>query len=56
MEADMGGTEIFHPFKAIYSQPPKAGYARQVSISTDLFGLWEMSVGWPLKYEDAQLP
>lgn len=39
MEADMGGTEIFHPFKAIYSQPPKAGYARQVSISTDLFGL-----------------
>lgn len=39
MQADMGGTEIFQPFKAIYSQPPKAGYARQVSDFADVVGL-----------------
>ncbi|XP_042891440.1 von Willebrand factor A domain-containing protein 5A-like isoform X2 [Penaeus japonicus] len=35
MSADMGGTEIFQPFKAIYSQPPKAGYARQILLISD---------------------
>ncbi|XP_047486430.1 von Willebrand factor A domain-containing protein 5A-like [Penaeus chinensis] len=35
MQADMGGTEIFQPFKAIYSQPPKAGYARQILLISD---------------------
>ena len=31
MGADMGGTEILQPLKAVYSKPPKVGYARQVS-------------------------
>ncbi|KAF2357239.1 von Willebrand factor type A [Trinorchestia longiramus] len=35
MEADMGGTEILQPLKAIYSQPVDPEFSRQVLMLTD---------------------
>ncbi|KAK8723637.1 hypothetical protein OTU49_011475, partial [Cherax quadricarinatus] len=35
LEANMGGTEMFLPLQEIYSQPPKAGYFRQILLISD---------------------
>jgi uncharacterized protein with von Willebrand factor type A (vWA) domain len=35
LNADMGGTEIVQPLKAIYDMPKKDGYKRQVIVLTD---------------------
>ncbi|XP_034990891.2 von Willebrand factor A domain-containing protein 5A-like isoform X2 [Zootoca vivipara] len=35
LEADLGGTEILQPLKAIYSQPCREGYPRQLFVFTD---------------------
>ncbi|XP_053216007.1 von Willebrand factor A domain-containing protein 5A-like [Podarcis raffonei] len=35
LQANLGGTEILQPLKAIYSQPCREGYARQVFVFTD---------------------
>merc|ERR1712141_737854 len=36
MDADYGGTEIYHPLNAIFKQPkPADGYLRQIFVLTD---------------------
>jgi len=35
MKADMGGTEILDPLKAVFKKPPKPGMPRQVFLITD---------------------
>ncbi|XP_053121919.1 von Willebrand factor A domain-containing protein 5A-like [Hemicordylus capensis] len=35
LDADLGGTEILEPLKAIYSQPCKEGHPRQLFVFTD---------------------
>ncbi|XP_033025021.1 von Willebrand factor A domain-containing protein 5A-like isoform X2 [Lacerta agilis] len=35
LQADLGGTEILRPLKAIYSQPCREGYPRQLFVFTD---------------------
>ncbi|XP_053217233.1 von Willebrand factor A domain-containing protein 5A-like isoform X1 [Podarcis raffonei] len=35
LQADLGGTEILQPLKAIYNQPCREGYPRQLFVFTD---------------------
>ena len=35
MDANLGGTEIFHPLETIFKKPSIEGYLRQVFVLTD---------------------
>jgi hypothetical protein len=35
MQANYGGTEIYQPLEAIFRQPVKAGFLRQIFVLTD---------------------
>ena len=35
IEANYGGTEVYRPLNAIFSQPPIPGYTRQIFLLTD---------------------
>jgi hypothetical protein len=35
MDANYGGTEIYEPLEAIFKQPAKEGYLRQIFVLTD---------------------
>ena len=35
LQANLGGTEIYHPLEQIFQKPPIDGYLRQVFVLTD---------------------